>query len=130
GIDLVFYGKAGKDLPYGYTLIDHGKGRVYKGSDVLSLNELLQPLPALAVESGVGNIKVIVAAEGVAMPSDIEASSADFVDPDISISLDPQTPAFEQLKAFEAPLQISISEDIDDEAIHGRRRQRKKLRNQ
>lgn len=41
GIDIVFHQK--EDLkPFGYTLIDHKSGKVYKGSEVLKMNELFE----------------------------------------------------------------------------------------
>jgi hypothetical protein len=40
GIDIVFAGS--KDAPHGFTLVDHSNRIVYKGSDVMDINELLQ----------------------------------------------------------------------------------------
>ena len=39
GIDLIFFGS--KDQPYGYMIIDHKNKAVYKGSEVLSMRQLL-----------------------------------------------------------------------------------------
>lgn len=39
GIDLVFHHKEDKN-PFGYTLIDHKTGKVYKGSDIMKMNEV------------------------------------------------------------------------------------------
>lgn len=41
GIDIVFSHKNGK-TPFGYTLIDHSTRRVYKGSDIMKMNELFE----------------------------------------------------------------------------------------
>lgn len=41
GIDMVFHHKEEK-TPFGYTIIDHKTGNVYKGSDILKLNELFE----------------------------------------------------------------------------------------
>ncbi|WP_317207252.1 relaxase/mobilization nuclease domain-containing protein [Chryseobacterium turcicum] len=41
GIDIVFHQKEGLK-PFGYTLIDHKTDRVYKGSDILKMNELFE----------------------------------------------------------------------------------------
>ncbi|WP_345158598.1 relaxase/mobilization nuclease domain-containing protein [Pontibacter saemangeumensis] len=41
GVELVFHQAKGKDTPYGYTLIDHAKQQVLKGSQVMKLSELL-----------------------------------------------------------------------------------------
>lgn len=47
GIDIVFYTsdkvKTAVDLkPFGYTLIDHKTGSVYKGSEIMKMNELFE----------------------------------------------------------------------------------------
>ncbi|MFD3002667.1 relaxase/mobilization nuclease domain-containing protein [Pontibacter toksunensis] len=41
GVELVFHLAKGKDTPYGYTIIDHAKKQVLKGSQVMKLSELL-----------------------------------------------------------------------------------------
>ncbi|WP_027384945.1 relaxase/mobilization nuclease domain-containing protein [Epilithonimonas caeni] len=41
GIDIVFHHKDGK-TPFGYTLIDHKTGTVYKGSEIMKMNELFE----------------------------------------------------------------------------------------
>ena len=41
GIDIVFHQKDNFQ-PFGYTLIDHKSGRIYKGSEVLKMNELFE----------------------------------------------------------------------------------------
>ncbi|HFI4796589.1 relaxase/mobilization nuclease domain-containing protein [Elizabethkingia anophelis] len=41
GIDIAFHHKEDKD-PYGYTLIDHKSGKVYKGSELLKMAELFE----------------------------------------------------------------------------------------
>ena len=46
--DLVFHGNGvgGKEFsPYGYTIVDHPKKKVYKGSEVVPLKELLEYMP-------------------------------------------------------------------------------------
>lgn len=47
GVDIVFHisnkEKSAVDLkPFGYSLIDHKTGSVYKGSDILKMNELFE----------------------------------------------------------------------------------------
>jgi Relaxase/Mobilisation nuclease domain len=39
GIDLIFHRGEGKEIPYGYTLIDNASKQVFKGSEVLKLSE-------------------------------------------------------------------------------------------
>lgn len=41
GIDIVFHQKDNQQ-PFGYTLIDHKSGRIYKGSEVLKMNEIFE----------------------------------------------------------------------------------------
>jgi hypothetical protein len=41
GIDMVFHHKDGKK-PFGYTLIDHKTKKVYKGSDIIKMDELFE----------------------------------------------------------------------------------------
>ncbi|ELR81215.1 Relaxase/mobilization nuclease [Elizabethkingia anophelis R26] len=44
GIDIAFHHKEDKD-PFGYTLIDHKSGKVYKGSELIKMNELFEFTP-------------------------------------------------------------------------------------
>lgn len=41
GIDMVFHYKEDKN-PFGYTVIDHKTGKIYKGSEILKMNELFE----------------------------------------------------------------------------------------
>lgn len=41
GLDIVFHFKEEK-MPFGYSLIDHKTGTVYKGSDLVKMNELFE----------------------------------------------------------------------------------------
>ena len=41
GIDMVFHHKEEKN-PFGYTIIDHKTGNVYKGSEILKMNDLFE----------------------------------------------------------------------------------------
>jgi hypothetical protein len=41
GIDMVFHHKEEKN-PFGYTIIDHKTGNVYKGSEIFKMNELFE----------------------------------------------------------------------------------------
>jgi Relaxase/Mobilisation nuclease domain len=42
GVELVFHTSAGKDNPYGYTILDHATKEVFKGSEVMRLSEILK----------------------------------------------------------------------------------------
>lgn len=41
GIDVVFHNKEGQN-PFGYTVIDHKTARIYKGSEIMKMNELFE----------------------------------------------------------------------------------------
>ena len=41
GVEIVFHTGKGKNIPYGYTIIDHAKEQVFKGSQVMPLAALL-----------------------------------------------------------------------------------------
>lgn len=42
GIDFIFFTGKDKDKPYGYTVIDHNKKEVFKGSEILKLEQLTE----------------------------------------------------------------------------------------
>ncbi|CAA7387786.1 relaxase/mobilization nuclease domain-containing protein [Chryseobacterium fistulae] len=44
GIDMVFHHTEDKN-PFGYTVIDHKTGEVYKGSDIMKMNEVFEFTP-------------------------------------------------------------------------------------
>ena len=50
GVELVFHQAKGKDTPYGYTLIDHARKQVLKGSQVMKLSELLHAAGPVSAE--------------------------------------------------------------------------------
>ena len=41
GIDVIFHSKEDQN-PFGYTVIDHKTGRVYKGSEIMKMNDLFE----------------------------------------------------------------------------------------
>lgn len=41
GIDMVFHHKEDKN-PFGYTVIDHKTGKLYKGSDIMKMNDVFE----------------------------------------------------------------------------------------
>jgi len=41
GVEVLFHTAKGKDTPYGYTILDHAKKQVFKGSQIMKLPELL-----------------------------------------------------------------------------------------
>src|SRR5690606_33782222 len=108
-VQVIFHGKDGKP-PYGYTLIDHSRKMVYKGKDLMPLAEFIGPpddTPEISLETE-GNDPT---AQGQTHPSEKTVPDADHT----------------YTKTQWAPgIQIDISVDSDDEAIHGRNRRRKR----
>lgn len=94
GIELIFHAKDGKPA-YGYTVLDHAQKNAYKGSEVMSLKELLN-----------ANEKP---------EQSIAADATENIKADRYTAKDPAT-----------SIRINIASDIDDEAINGPRRHRKK----
>lgn len=45
GLEFVFFTGKDKDKPYGYTCIDHSNKVVYKGSEIMKMEHLINPLP-------------------------------------------------------------------------------------
>jgi len=111
GVQLIFH-YSSEHLPYGYTIIDHAEQNVFKGSQVMRMAVLVSetsggivngPLPAEAImDNARDNFS-----DASDFKSDMENSS-DFSVFNSSIVNLPD-----------------LAEDIDDEAILGRNRQRK-----
>lgn len=102
-LDIILHGSEGK-IPYGYTIIDHDVRRIFKGSEVLSLKQLFPTLPpSLSVQEVFSpDNEAKDAADLSSMPFHEIAPSPAYVNP------------------------VAISDDIDDEAILGRNRHRKR----
>ncbi|MEH3115737.1 relaxase/mobilization nuclease domain-containing protein [Pedobacter terrae] len=106
GAELIFHSKD-SEIPYGYTLIDHSRKTVMKGSEVMHLRDII-PLLNFNLQN-------------------------DLARPDYRISLaDPSVEVSYILSELEGagfceePIRtLDLQEDIDDEAILGRNRQRK-----
>lgn len=110
GIDLIFHSSNGKPA-YGYTVIDHQNQRVFKGGEIMPVKELLEskpyktPLPDDEIPTQHNSEYQIARNESA------DAKEAYEVGPVETQSL--SNPFW-------------IAPDIDDEAIHGRNRRRKK----
>jgi hypothetical protein len=106
GIELVFHSKDGKPA-YGYTVIDHAQKNVYKGSAIMPLKELL------ALEWSKPSLQQLQS-----------ISQKESKDSNVKWPAQP----FQQIsqQQEDTAIRINISSDIDDEAIHGPRRHRKK----
>ncbi|WP_460880928.1 hypothetical protein [Pontibacter rugosus] len=44
GVEVIYHQAKGQDTPYGYSVIDHAKKQVLKGSQLMKLSELLSPV--------------------------------------------------------------------------------------
>ncbi|MCC2598288.1 relaxase/mobilization nuclease domain-containing protein [Sphingobacterium sp. FBM7-1] len=110
GVQIIFHGKDGKP-PYGYTVIDHSRKMIYKGKDLMPLAEFIAPSQ---------DTPDISAKEDRTEPTEKE-----------------RKPLYEETATYTdhvqgtseqwvPNIQIDISDDIDDEAIHGRNRRRKR----
>lgn len=91
GIDILFHAAEGR-TPYGYSIVDHERKIVFKGSEVLPLRELL-------LVSTEANQAWLTVENPNAVPELVSSS---------------RIPA------------ISISDDVDDQQVHGMRRRRQK----
>ncbi|WP_262246535.1 relaxase/mobilization nuclease domain-containing protein [Parapedobacter soli] len=113
GLQAVFHGKSGKP-PYGYTLIDHAAKAVYKGGEVMPMGEFIAHRATTGGRQQPHSSQPEPHAWSQTKPTldrPWETDSAiDTTDPDMAL----------------VALDISISDDIDDEATLGRNRRRKK----
>lgn len=129
GMQVLFHGSDGMP-PHGYTIIDHAGKSVYKGGEIIPLAEFTasnqQPERPQTIDKA--------QSEDTGTPSrqPWEAVSADNDTPaDDSKGADGSTNEAPQPHPDIEPdivlptIDINISDDVDDEAIHGRNRRRK-----
>src|SRR5690606_6088537 len=50
GVEMIFHGKEGRD-PYGYSIIDHKGKSIFKGSEIISLKDLVRKKSKSAVST-------------------------------------------------------------------------------
>ncbi|MCX2584311.1 relaxase/mobilization nuclease domain-containing protein [Pedobacter sp. MR22-3] len=118
GLEFVFHFKGDK-RPYGYSILDHSRKQVFKGGDIMSLNQFIEPSP-VALEQ----------VEGV----DTGIYDNKFSPSEAMLLENPTEPIFsplhsemnEGISISDFALDIDISDDIDDEQILGRNRRRQK----
>ena len=108
GVQVLFHGNAGMP-PYGYTLIDHAQKTVYKGGELMPITEFIKPplghLPELEQPIGDSLRPTPIISQAV-----LEAEEQ-----------------WETISTAWMPeINLDIADDIDDEAILGRNRQRKR----
>lgn len=118
GLEAVFH-FSGNKPPYGYTLIDHHKKTVFKGGDILALGKF-RSYPEQVTEN----------------------PETDSIARSTGYSGDPVPPGGSEISGAQPPLEygpvetedqlpgivpkIDLADDIDDEAILGRNRRRKR----
>lgn len=121
GLQILFHGQPGMP-PYGYTLIDHSHNHksVYKGGELMPLEKLIDPTKFLAINFQEPIIEMLQSVEAC---RDIEGLPAQPVEQTETI-----TPFNSECEAISLLPEISLdlADDIDDEAILGRNRQRKR----
>ena len=110
GVQIIFHGKDGKP-PYGYTVIDHSRKMVYKGKDLMPLAEFIAPSQ---------DTPEISAKADRTEPTEKERKP---LHEETATYIDHVQGTSEQ---WIPNIQIDIADDIDDEAIHGRNRRRKR----
>lgn len=118
GLEFVFHFKGDK-LPYGYSILDHSRKRVFKGGDIMSLNQFIEPSPAAREQL-----------------EDFNPGIYDnkFSPNEEMLLENPSEPIFsplpgemnEGIAISDFALDIDISDDIDDEQILGRNRRRQR----
>src|SRR5690606_24858481 len=101
--------------PYGYTVIEHSRKMVYKGKDLMPLAEFITPSEDTAEISA----KVETKADRTEQKEKEQKTSSE----ETATYTDHVQGTSEQ---WIPNIQIDISDDIDDEAIHGRNRRRKR----
>lgn len=134
GLQFVFHGKDGK-APYGYTLFDHAGKAIYKGAEIMVLKELIAPKPDHFSSIEVKKLPKEKQAATSNEQSNLTASNNGNIQLEESStelnggqSADLANGA-QDLSEFEIPIltvDINIADDIDDEAILGRNRRRKR----
>lgn len=118
GIQLIFHGSPGK-APYGYSVLDHDEGNAFKGGELMNLAVLTEDL-------GIGNDLGRKPPARSALTKGTPFQPHEMITGTIPLTLDDSFSPEQTFVPYEAPIDINISDDIDDEAIHGRNRRRSK----
>ncbi|MEI2273588.1 relaxase/mobilization nuclease domain-containing protein [Sphingobacterium sp. ML3W] len=134
GLEIVFHGKNGMP-PYGYTLMDHSKYAVYRGSEIMALNDIITGKPNQSNKSQKEQTQTHIlpnlrdSQDEAKKESHEEIQSEHWQNKwDNILPVETPTPehAPPELEIVVPVLNINISDDIDDEAILGRNRRRKR----
>jgi len=116
GLQLIFHGKPGK-APYGYSVLDHEKGNVFKGGELMDLEVLLEDL-GVSLDK-LHPLRTDLTANVPPLPHEL-------LDERMPLSLEGSFSPEKTFIPYEPTIDINISDDVDDEAIHGRNRKRSK----
>lgn len=132
GVQILFHAKDDKP-PYGYTIIDHARKAVFKGGDVMSLKEFIDPLQPKAIEETSPEFSGIMketSQDNLAFDEETlkeYSSENQNLDEPHAITTEPSPEQDDTgISPVLSELQIDIADDIDDEAIHGRNRRKKR----
>ncbi|MGJ1261104.1 relaxase/mobilization nuclease domain-containing protein [Sphingobacterium spiritivorum] len=126
GIQVLFHGSDGRP-PHGYTLIDHAGKSVYKGGEIMPLAEFIASNHKAEKAQTVDKAQ----SEDTGKPSrqprktDDDTPTGDAKGADGSIRRASQPYPNIEPAIVLPTIDINISDDVDDEAIHGRNRRRK-----
>ncbi|MBE8714831.1 relaxase/mobilization nuclease domain-containing protein [Sphingobacterium hungaricum] len=124
GLQFIFHGKTGQS-PHGYTIIDHAEKSVYKGGEIMPLREFIAERNA--INEPERNEKK-TAEEAVFEDTVKQANSPDLTNniaKSITSEPDAQMETLENANTILVAIDIHISDDVDDEAMHGRKRRGK-----
>lgn len=144
GLQVLFHSKGDKP-PYGYTLIDHSGKAVYKGGEIIALAEFIESIrqtdkeqiqsdetikPQVSDQKEKLHASIKTEYQEPELPGSDEITkeppSEDFPEPQWE-STTTQPEIYSSEPDFQLPsIDINISDDIDDEAILGRNRRRKR----
>lgn len=135
GVQILFHSKDNKP-PYGYTVLDHSTKAVFKGGEIMSLKDFITP--ALFEANEETKPEASLKSEEIVKQqskNDLDFDEENFSDPsrvdqnieaDRPVDFNPSTDSYNEGSVVIPELQIDIADDIDDEAIHGRNRRRKR----
>ena len=110
GVQILFHGKEGK-APYGYSILDHSQKIVFKGSDVMPLKEFINHLERPQYPGSQAPVKI----------DDRETESGPN---QLLICGDNLLEEYSSAKEI-LDFDLNFAGDVDDEAVHGRKRNRK-----